>query len=153
MHYIVKRLILILFLVSICSTSIASAYNDTDFILPEWGGGMAHCDPTLSDYISLPVPKNDVDPIWHRSNLSGEKSGSKGNGVSGNGEIVACTFSGLKDNLVIYDYDGNRLWSTGDLLNIYSFFSTPLLDIKPFVPKFDDREDVRFGWLEEKLEK
>lgn len=30
---------------------------------------------------------------------------------------------------------------------------TPLLDIKPFIPKFDDREDVRFGWLEEKLEK
>lgn len=28
---------------------------------------------------------------------------------------------------------------------------TPLIDIKPFVPKFDDREGVRFGWLEEKL--
>ncbi len=28
---------------------------------------------------------------------------------------------------------------------------TPLIDIKPFVPRFDDREGVRFGWLEEKL--
>ena len=29
--------------------------------------------------------------------------------------------------------------------------NTPLIDIKPFVPRFDDRERVRFGWLEEKL--
>ena len=28
---------------------------------------------------------------------------------------------------------------------------TPLVDIKPYVPRFDDRERVRFGWLEEKL--
>ncbi len=28
---------------------------------------------------------------------------------------------------------------------------TPLLDIKPYIPKFDQRENVRFGWLEEKL--
>ena len=25
---------------------------------------------------------------------------------------------------------------------------TPLLDIKPFVPKFDHREDTRVGWME-----
>jgi len=25
---------------------------------------------------------------------------------------------------------------------------TPLLDIKPFVPKFDHREDARVGWME-----
>jgi len=31
--------------------------------------------------------------------------------------------------------------------------STPLLDIKPFVPRFDDRENIRYGWLEDKLEK
>ena len=27
---------------------------------------------------------------------------------------------------------------------------TPLLDIKPFVPDFDDRDEVMIGWLEEK---
>jgi tRNA-Thr(GGU) m(6)t(6)A37 methyltransferase TsaA len=26
---------------------------------------------------------------------------------------------------------------------------TPLLDIKPYVPEFDDRPDVRIGWLEQ----
>lgn len=28
---------------------------------------------------------------------------------------------------------------------------TPLIDIKPYVPRFDQRENVRFGWLEERL--
>ena len=28
---------------------------------------------------------------------------------------------------------------------------SPLIDIKPFVPKFDHRENVRYGWLEGKL--
>ena len=28
---------------------------------------------------------------------------------------------------------------------------TPLLDIKPYVPKFDQREDVRVGWLTKQL--
>jgi len=26
---------------------------------------------------------------------------------------------------------------------------TPVLDIKPYVPEFDEREDVRIGWLEQ----
>lgn len=29
--------------------------------------------------------------------------------------------------------------------------STPLIDIKPFVPAFDHRQNVRYGWLEGKL--
>ena len=31
------------------------------------------------------------------------------------------------------------------------FDGTPLLDIKPYVPKFDERKDVKIGWLEGKL--
>lgn len=27
---------------------------------------------------------------------------------------------------------------------------TPLLDIKPFYPKYDNRENVKYGWLEDK---
>jgi tRNA-Thr(GGU) m(6)t(6)A37 methyltransferase TsaA len=30
---------------------------------------------------------------------------------------------------------------------------TPLLDIKPYVPRFDGRTDARYGWLEDKLER
>ena len=28
---------------------------------------------------------------------------------------------------------------------------TPLIDIKPYVPRFDEMEEVKSGWLEEKL--
>ena len=28
---------------------------------------------------------------------------------------------------------------------------TPLLDIKPYVPKFDERENVKIGWLTDKI--
>jgi len=30
---------------------------------------------------------------------------------------------------------------------------TPLIDIKPYVPKFDKRENVKIGWLKDKLKK
>jgi tRNA (Thr-GGU) A37 N-methylase len=28
---------------------------------------------------------------------------------------------------------------------------TPLLDIKPYVPAFDDRQDTRIGWLKDQI--
>lgn len=31
--------------------------------------------------------------------------------------------------------------------------NTPLLDIKPYVPEFDNRKDVKIGWLEKNIEK
>jgi len=33
------------------------------------------------------------------------------------------------------------------------FDGTPLLDIKPYVPKFDERKNVKIGWLEGLLPK
>jgi tRNA-Thr(GGU) m(6)t(6)A37 methyltransferase TsaA len=30
---------------------------------------------------------------------------------------------------------------------------TPLLDIKPYIPQFDNREDARIGWLEGNIDK
>ena len=31
--------------------------------------------------------------------------------------------------------------------------STPLLDIKPYVPEFDSKEDIKIGWLEKRVHK
>ena len=42
----------------------------------------------------------------------------------------------------------------GNLLKVGEidvFDGTPLLDIKPYVPKFDERKDVKIGWLGKKL--
>jgi tRNA-Thr(GGU) m(6)t(6)A37 methyltransferase TsaA len=30
---------------------------------------------------------------------------------------------------------------------------TPLLDIKPYIPQFDNRENARIGWLEANIDK
>jgi tRNA-Thr(GGU) m(6)t(6)A37 methyltransferase TsaA len=30
---------------------------------------------------------------------------------------------------------------------------TPLLDIKPYVPRFDEKEDIKIGWLEKNIHK
>jgi tRNA-Thr(GGU) m(6)t(6)A37 methyltransferase TsaA len=43
--------------------------------------------------------------------------------------------------------EGDRLHVQGlDVLD-----GTPLLDIKPFVPRFDHRENTRVGWLTDKI--
>ena len=101
-----------------------------DFIIPEWGGAMIHSDTHLSDYINLSAPINNVDIVWQKNSISGERSGTKGNGIAGNKKIAVCPFGNLfnKNNLVIYDYNGNYLWKSDDLLNGFSQVSTPMVD-------------------------
>lgn len=43
--------------------------------------------------------------------------------------------------------NGNLLIRNVDMLD-----GTPLLDIKPYVPEFDNQEEVRIGWLEQALQ-
>ena len=37
--------------------------------------------------------------------------------------------------------------------NVDIIDGTPLLDIKPYVPEFDSKEDIKIGWLEKKVNK
>ncbi len=100
---------------------------------------MVHSDPHMSDSIDLPVPRRDVEIKWHRNDLQGEKKGAKGNGIAGNGTIAACTFHGRKDTLVIYDYDGHRLWNSKSLLNQIAVSSTPMVSIDNRVIACDNK--------------
>lgn len=43
--------------------------------------------------------------------------------------------------------EGNKL----TVANMDCLDGTPLLDIKPYIPEFDDKGEVRIGWLEGKL--
>jgi outer membrane protein assembly factor BamB len=109
------------------------------FTLPEKGGGMAHCDPKMSDFINMPIPEKDVNIVWHNCDIPGEFGGSKGLGFSSNGKIAAASYSGLSNNLIIYDYDGNRLWKSGDLLNALACASAPMVDIHGRVIACDNK--------------
>jgi outer membrane protein assembly factor BamB len=88
---------------------------------------MVHSDPQMTDNINLAVPRDNVGFVWQRNKLIGEKAGSKGNGMVSNGRIAACTFNGLYDNLVVYDYEGNRLWSSKGMLNALAVSSSPMI--------------------------
>jgi hypothetical protein len=114
-----------LFVMSFLSL-VLTVYGDVsgqdDFILPEWGGGMVHCDPQMSDNIRLQVPITNVSILWYRHDLGGELIGTLGIGIAGNSRIAASTFGPWNvignehirnDNLIFYDYYGNHIWSSG----------------------------------------
>jgi len=129
-------------LATVLSAFSINADDGIKFILPEWGGGMVHSNPQLLDYICLPVPKNNVQIVWHKDDLPGEKAGGWGDVIAGNGKIAACSYAGTSDNIVIYDYDGNRIWSSGNLLNFWTVSSTPMVDIHGRVIVCDNRNVV-----------
>ncbi len=43
--------------------------------------------------------------------------------------------------------EGNRIY----VLDVDMLDETPLLDIKPFIPDVDNRENARIGWLEKRV--
>jgi len=49
----------------------------------------------------------------------------------------------------LVDIEKNRLY----IQNIDVADGTPLLDIKPYVPEFDDQKAERIGWLSDKIDK
>jgi len=102
----------------------------SDFILPEWGGGMVHSDPQMSENIRLPVPEDNVGELWYSDDYGGELIECSGNGIEGNGTISATTLNlpVLRKNLMIYDYYGNRLWTDENILNFMACSSTPMVD-------------------------
>jgi outer membrane protein assembly factor BamB len=132
---------IILAVIMMSSTLFAgiSSAQELEFKLPEAGGAMAHCDSKMSDYINMSVPTENVHVVWHHDEKSGEKSGSKGLGFSSNGDIAAATFTGLENNLIIYDYDGNRLWLSGKLLNALACASAPIIDVHGRVIACDNK--------------
>jgi len=150
-HIIQKKLTLLLIVFSLTSVffiGTVGADNNIQFILPEFGGGMVHSNPQLLDYIRLPVPKNNVQVVWHKSELAGEKAGGWGDVIAGNGNIAACSYAGKSDNIVIYDYDGNRIWSSGDLLNFWTVSSTPMVDIHGRVIACDNQNVIMIDSLD-----
>jgi len=135
----IVAILAVLLMNSVLFAGIATADSDMDFIIPEIGGAVAHCDLEMSDCINAPIPTGDVEVVWNRCELPGEKAGSKGLGFSSNGKIAAATYTGLRDNLVIYDYDGNHLWSSGRLLNLWACGSAPMVDVHGRVIACDNK--------------
>ncbi len=107
---------------------------------------MAHCDNSMSDKVGLDAPLAPVELAWHREELASEQAGTEfGLGCSGNGSIVACSYISGTDALVVYDYDGNRLWTSGDLFDDTARNSVPMVSSTGDVIMADDQSIIRFS--------
>ena len=117
-----------------------------NFEVASQGCPMAHCDPRMSDHVRLDPPATPVAEIWSRNELISEQSGTRfGLGCSGNGTVAACSYFSDTDALVVYDYDGNRLWTSGNLFNDTARNSVPMLSAVGEVIMADDQNVIRFG--------
>lgn len=138
-------LLLVVMFLPLVSTMSGDESGRNAFVLPSWGGGMVHCDPQLTDNIRLPVPTTNVGVVWYRNDFGGEKYGTWGDGIAGNGRIAASTFNNYLlgyGNLIIYDYFGNRLWSDSRLLNPSAASSTPMIDLHDRVVACDNQKII-----------
>lgn len=117
------------------------------FELALTGCAMAHCDVRMSDNVGIPPPVGDnIRVIWHQNLLPGEKAGSGGGiGCAGNGTVVACSFRGRRDNVISYDYNGRRLWTTGELLDFTARASVPMVAMDGGVVAADQYRIIRFS--------
>ncbi|MFN7997345.1 MAG: choice-of-anchor D domain-containing protein [Bryobacteraceae bacterium] len=62
-----------------------------------------------------------------------------------NGANVACAYKQSPDALVYFDGDGNRLWTSGDLLDAHIDYSAPLIQTDGSVVIGDDQHIYKFN--------
>lgn len=110
------------------------------FELGRQGCPMAHCDAQMTDDTRQTAPREAV--LIHHSN---PRHGSWwGLGCVSNGTLAACTFARSLDALEVYDYDGMRLWGSGEALNEKAWTSAPIIDQTGHVIVADNLRILRF---------
>jgi hypothetical protein len=122
------------------------ALDVTVFVpLPAIGCPRSHCSPGNGGWSGLPPPAAPAQVVWQRSDGAGESHGSNiGLGCSADGTIAVCTYNGPSDNVVAYDFDGNRLWTSGPTLDLTTYTSVPLILTDGDTIISDDRNVVRY---------
>ena len=115
----------------------------TDLVLPDAGCPMAHCDPRMSDNVNATAP---IDPSTQVVFVDPVPEGAGfGLGCSSNLEVVACSLrSHRSPNLVVYDGDGNRIFTSGRSLGRTAAFSAPIVEASGGVIAADDRTLIRY---------
>lgn len=148
---VVGRIVCSIVLAALLAGFLTSAAAD-DFLVGTVGCPMAHCDNQMSDTLNLAAPRKPVGVTWRREVNRGSKGGL---GCSSNGTVVACTFVGDGDNLVVYDADGEQLWTSDDLLFEGAVASAPIVAVDGSVIATDGRYLIRFDpqggivWMQE----
>lgn len=97
------------------------------FGLPASGCPMAHCDSAMSDAVNAVLPTS-ISQVRVDRNAPGAKTGL---GCVSNTRLVACTGSGdptVQSNLIVYDADGNRIWTDGGILGDKAWTSAAMIN-------------------------
>lgn len=109
------------------------------------GCAKAHCDAGNTDLANLQGPQGPIGQVWYRHDLPGEIAGSaNGLGCSADGTQAVCTFRGPASNVAGYDFNGNRTWDSGLLIDQSVSTSAPLILEGGDVVIGDDRRLYRF---------
>lgn len=86
----------------------------------------AHCDASLSDQIQVAPPMPPIQVVWQKYTQARQSAWCVTNST-----VVACVFVNLVhnavDNLAVFDFDGNRLFTDGGRLNSIAGLSAPLM--------------------------
>lgn len=111
------------------SCNAASPYvtNPPAFSLATAGCPMAHCAPTMSDRVSLASPRGGVQTLWQDQSPVGS---SFGLGCSSSGSLIVCSYyngNGFQDNIVAYNINGKRLWTSRDCMGRIALGSAPII--------------------------
>lgn len=111
------------------------------------GCPMAHCDPQMSDTVRLSVPISGTSLGMPGTDHGGSFIGL---GCSSDGQMTfACSFARMprlrerKDNVVIYDRQGQPVWSSGDRLGALAAGSAPVIATDGTVYATDDERLIR----------
>ena len=114
------------------------------FVPAPQGNAMAHADPSMSDQANMPVPAGPVSVRWRDEQGAGSLIGL---GATANGSRIACTVGNLngRDNLVVYDAGGRRLFTSGTRLNALAMFSAPMIDAQGGVIAADTQRLIRWS--------
>lgn len=107
------------------------------------GCAMAHCDTRMSDAANAQPPRSRWTKLkWHDTAPPGTLFGI---GCSSNGTRIACTYTGARDNLVVYDTSGARLWTSKELLGSTAWMSAPIIASDGSVIAAAEGVVARFG--------
>src|SRR5215831_17180529 len=113
-------------------TDLSSFAVAENLVLPSAGCPMAHCYDTLAGNVNIQLSStaSSVGLVAHDTSVKGSGLGL-GCVSNGSGGTVACSLGQHQStgpNLVVYDGDGNRKWSSS-LFTFHARDSAPMIDI------------------------
>ncbi len=110
---------------------------------PGWCS-MGHCNPQMTDFVAQ-TPPGLNSGVYVKSSDQWNFGVSAGDGCVSNGTHVACVYRQSWNAIVMYDGNGNTLWSSHDLLDNRTYSGMPILQADGSLIAGDDQHIYGFN--------